>query len=249
MAVLLGQDSSLIVGPQLPLLVDGVRKLVAAHNAGPVRFVVVTPADSAPDYADGGWGQNGAVVLAQENLRARMRRVRGPDEGAAPAVSSHTALPVMGFSEVVQLYVSSNSVHAIHHDPGYSDADLIVHFETANVVYLGNTFTANGYPAIRIDRGGSIAGMIKTVEFFTRFPQDTRFIPGRGALATKDDLMAYFEMLTGVRDRVQRLIDAGKTEQQAVAAHPTASFDAKWGRGPVHPDAFVSMVYRSLSAH
>ncbi len=30
-----------------------------------------------------------------------------------------------------------------------------------------------------------------------------------------------------------------------MAAKPTAAFDARWGKGPVSPDAFVRMVYNS----
>lgn len=247
MVVLLGEDSSLAVGAQLPSLVARARQLVTEHQAGPVRLVVAAPADSAPAYGDGAWGAADALVLTHENLRSRMNRVRYPEDGDAPEVTTHFALPAIGFSEVVQLYLDGQSVHAIHHHAGYSDADLIVHFENANVVYLGNALTTDGYPSLRLDRGGSIAGMIEAIKSFDGFSESTRFVPGRGPAATKRDLVAYGEMLIGVRDRVQRLIDAGRSEQEAVAARPTAAFDARWGTGPVTPDAFVRMVYESLT--
>jgi hypothetical protein len=249
MVVLLGKDSSLVVGAQLPSVVARARQLVVEHQAGPVRLVVAAPADSAPAYGDGGWSATDALVLTHESLRSRMNRVRHPRDGDAPAAAAHSALPAIGFSDVVQLYLDGQSVHAIHHHAGYSDADLIVHFENANVVYLGNTFTTDGYPSLRLDRGGSIAAMIEAIQSFDGFPDGTHFVPGHGAAATKRDLVAYGEMLIGVRDRVRRLIDAGRSEQEAVAAKPTAAFDARWGTGPVTPDAFVRMVYESLTQH
>jgi hypothetical protein len=55
-------------------------------------------------------------------------------------------------------------------------------------------------------------------------------------------------MIVTVRDRVQHLTDAGRTEDQVIAEHPTADFDAKWGHGRVQPDAFVQEIYRGLKA-
>jgi hypothetical protein len=38
--------------------------------------------------------------------------------------------------------------------PGYSDADAIVHFHVANLVYLGEVFPGDGYPEIDPAQGG-----------------------------------------------------------------------------------------------
>ena len=47
---------------------------------------------------------------------------------------------------------------------------------------------------------------------------------------------------------MQKLIDQGLTEDQAVAAQPTREFDATWGTGYIKPDVFVRIVYRSLKS-
>ena len=65
---------------------------------------------------------------------------------------------------------------------------------------------------------------------------------------SKADLVSYREMLAGIRDRVQKLISQKKTVEQAVAAKPTAAWDAKWGNGFIKPDDFVKSVYTQLSA-
>jgi len=56
----------------------------------------------------------------------------------------------------------------------------------------------------------------------------------------------YRDMLVQVRQRIQSLVAAGKTLDEAVAAAPTKDFDAKWGSGYVSPDVFTRMVYSSL---
>ena len=47
-----------------------------------------------------------------------------------------------------------------------------------------------------------------------------KIVPGHGALADREALMRYREMLATVRDRVQKLKTAGWTEKEAVAAKP-----------------------------
>jgi cyclase len=54
-------------------------------------------------------------------------------------------------------------------------------------------------------------------------------------------------MLRTVRNRIAALRAQGKTEDEIVAAKPTADFDARWGGGFMKPDARVGLVYDSMS--
>ena len=53
-------------------------------------------------------------------------------------------------------------------------------------------------------------------------------------------------MLVTVRDRVQKLKAAGRSEKEVVAAKPTADLDPAWGHGITQPGAFVAIVYSAL---
>jgi cyclase len=53
-------------------------------------------------------------------------------------------------------------------------------------------------------------------------------------------------MLVAVRGKLQALIDQGMTEDEVVAARPTAEFDAAWGRGFMNPENFTRFSYQSL---
>jgi hypothetical protein len=119
------------------------------------------------------------------------------------------------------------------------------------VLYLSSLAT-DGYPEIDVEEGGTLAGLIKTVDAFaTNFaaaPQVIEpIVPARGPLATLQDLRDFRDMLTVVRDRINPLLDAGKTADQVVAARPTAQLDARWGHGPVTPERFVRMAYAALA--
>ena len=59
-----------------------------------------------------------------------------------------------------------------------------------------------------------------------------------------EDLVAYRDMLTTVRDRIAALVREGKTLEEVVAAKPTAEFDAQWG-SPDHM-LFLPVIYAEL---
>ena len=65
-------------------------------------------------------------------------------------------------------------------------------------------------------------------------------------LTDKQGLVAYRDMLTKIRDRIQSNIKAGKTLEEIKSSRPTQDFDGEWGGGFLKPDMFVGIVYQSL---
>jgi glyoxylase-like metal-dependent hydrolase (beta-lactamase superfamily II) len=123
-----------------------------------------------------------------------------------------------------------------------------VYFPGANVIATGDIVsTGNRYVTIDYANGGSINGIISTVETYLRLGNDqTKYVPGHGALATKADIQAYHDLLVRVRDDVQNEIKSGKTEAQAVADKPLAQIGAQLHTNQQADDNMVKMVYRSL---
>jgi hypothetical protein len=78
--------------------------------------------------------------------------------------------------------------------------------------------------------------------------ENTRIQADEGDPASTEVLRACHEALVTIRNRVQKLIDEGKSEDEAVAAKPTLDLDARWVRpgGFLSGDAFTRMAYQSL---
>jgi hypothetical protein len=242
-----GGKQSQVVGIQAPALTVRARALLDSLHAPPVAFAVSAVTDSVVFYGDGGWGSTGATTIGHENVRYMpyyRQVVSGPSAPRRPTDAS----PVLGFSEAMQILVfGEEEIHLVHQKPGFSDADIIAHFERAKVLYLGRVLATDGYPEITTRFGGSISGMIGTVEYFNKYmPPDTRFVPGRGPVVGLDGLGKYLTMLTTVRDTVRALITRGMTLKQIVASHPTAPTDAIWGKGPIGPAAFTAAMYSAI---
>lgn len=256
-----GGNMSLFTGPEGAILVDDqyaplttrILATVRTLTDKPLRFVVNTHWHGDHTGGNENLGALGLPIVAHVNVRTRLSapqklplfKYDGP---ASPAV----ALPIVTFTDGLTLNLNGETIRLIHVPNAHTDGDSIVHYQSANVFHLADIFWNGAYPRIDAGKdgsGGSLQGTIAAVERVLAMSNaTTRFIPGHGPLppAGPAALRAYLYMLKKSRDSVQRLIDQGLTEDQAVAARPMREFDATWGTGYIKPDVFVRIVYRSL---
>jgi glyoxylase-like metal-dependent hydrolase (beta-lactamase superfamily II) len=119
------------------------------------------------------------------------------------------------------------------------------------VLALGDTFTRS-YPNIDWSNGGGIDGMILANDRYLKAANDTtKIVPGHGPLATKANLQDFRDMLVTARDRVKKLFDEGKSEQEVIAADPLADLNTKWAaaQGLASGPIFLRNVYNSFRNH
>jgi glyoxylase-like metal-dependent hydrolase (beta-lactamase superfamily II) len=161
--------------------------------------------------------------------------------------SPEAALPVVTFAEGLSFWWNGGEIRVFHVPPAHTDGDAIVEFVAADVVHMGDTFFNGGYPFIDTSSGGRVDGVISAAERVLGAVSDkTRIIPGHGPLGTKADLQAYRDVVKTIRDRVAKLKAEGKTRDAAIAAKPTAEYDAKWGQGFIKGDVLTGLVFDSL---
>jgi hypothetical protein len=92
--------------------------------------------------------------------------------------------------------------------------------------------------------GGSIDGSIRAAEAnLAAVTAGTIVIPGHGAVGGKSDLAEYRDMLVAIREKVAALKKQGRSLDDAIAAKPTAPYDAKWGQFLITPAIFTGLVY------
>jgi glyoxylase-like metal-dependent hydrolase (beta-lactamase superfamily II) len=104
------------------------------------------------------------------------------------------------------------------------------------------------YAFIEYSTGGSIDGMIAASDAnLAATADDTIIIAGHGkAVGTKAELREFRDMLVTVRDKVAVLKKQGRSRDEAVAAKPTAAFDAKFGNFVIDPGFFTRLVYEGV---
>jgi hypothetical protein len=241
-----GPDGAFLVGTPPTASTARISNILASRTKSPARYVLIAPQDLTHSEGDAGWGRLGAFVAMHENA---LRRLGGDTMGEPPPLSPQFVnlgvdRPRVAFSEVLAFDLNGESIHVVHQKSGYSDADAIVHFHLAKLVYLGEAFPGDGYPVVDPSQGGTLDGLIKTLDGWT--DSSFRVVPARGKVTNGATVKAFRDMIVTVRDRIRHMIASGRTENEIEAEHPTTDFEAQWGHGRVRADEFVHEVYAAL---
>jgi cyclase len=246
-----GEDGKVVVDTFVEGAFPALKQRLDAIGNAPIVATINTHWHF--DHADNNesFRKTGSKLIAHENTKKRLAQSHDllgmrftPVSAAAMPTetftqSDHIAFELAGAEEYIDLgYIQ----------PAHTDTDIYVYFAIGDVLHLGDTFFNGQYPFIDAGTGGRINGMIAAAEKGLKMTNaETRIVPGHGPLGERDALTRYRDMLVTVRDRVQKMKTAGRTENEVIAAKPTAEFDAGWGTGLIQPDAFASIVYNTLS--
>jgi cyclase len=200
--------------------------------------------------------EGGASVLAHENVLTRMSAPTGKQ---SPAPSALWPTKTFAF-RMYSMYLNGEGIQVIHQPAAHTDGDTIVFFRRGDVIATGDIIDTTRFPVIDVARGGSVQGEIDALNRLMdlsihnlplQWEADrTLLVPGHGHVYDKLDLLEYRDAVTVVRDRVQDLLDQGKTLEQVKAANPTLGYRSQYGAetGPWTTDMFVEVVYRELTA-
>jgi len=243
-----GADGVFLIDDQFAPLADKIRASLDSLGKGPVRFVMNTHWHGDHTGGNESFGRGGAVIVAHENVRKRMSSEQFIEAfGSKVAPSPDAALPVVTFADGVSLHFNGDAATAVHVAKAHTDGDALVKFTQANVLHMGDTFFHQAYPFIDVSSGGSIDGLISAIDIgISLCDADTIVIPGHGPRTDRGGLQAYRELLATARAAVAALKAAGKTEEETIAAKPTASTDEALGKGFIKPDGFVRFIYQTL---
>lgn len=194
-----------------------------------------------------------ASVIAHENVLVTMQSAPGGDTLSLAAVPSDTYS--WKFQKISE-YVNGEGVEIYHEPNAISDGDSIVQFRRSEVISAGDIYSTITYPMINVKGGGTIEGVIDGLNHILdlsaaeyRSQGGTWIVPGRGRLSDAGDLASYRNMVTIIRDRIQKLKNDGKSLEQVLAAKITQDFDVRYGLDKSWtPAQFTEAVYRTLPA-
>ena len=219
------------MSPNLFVL-HGSKGLDRGHpDASGGRVMVNSHIHSDHTGANAFFGNQGALIFAQENLRLDMI---SPRNGRPAPARDPAGIPVVTYQydpsapgePAVTLHMNGETVDFIPMMPSHTAGDTVVRFRNANVIYIEDFYRNYGFPFAAQTSGGSIKGMIEAIDLFqTIAGPDTWLIPGHGTLIHREDLLPYRTMLVDIVAKVTALRDEGESLEEVLAANLTAPYE------------------------
>jgi cyclase len=239
-----GTDGAAIIDDQFADMAPKIRAAVAMLSDQPVEFVINTHLHGDHTGGNDAFGKTGAVIIAHENVRKFLGSAQvNPSTNAPIPARAREALPVVTFANTATLHFNDEDLKFTHLPNAHTATDIVVRFDKANVVHMGDTFTG-GFPFIDGNTGGTLDGLIRAHETVLASVDDnTKIIRGHGPLGNKAELQAYHDMLVVVRDRVAKLVKAGKSQDDVVTARPTKEFEEKYGGTNFNAAQWIGRAY------
>ena len=248
--VAVGSDGIIIVDSQYAPLYDKIKAAIAAISPLPVKYVITTHYHG--DHTGGveRFQNDGAIGVAQDNIRIRLAAgtVNGITGNKTPPRPEAGVPKQTYIGGTITLETGGRKATLTHVNNAHTDGDTFVYFADANVLATGDLINnTKRYQSIDFANGGDIRGVIRAIDAMLKVSNtETRVVTGHGGPATRADIEAYRTMLVTAHERVEKLFNEGKTEEEVLAARPLKDLDEKWAQNETAALAFTKMVYNSF---
>jgi cyclase len=252
-----GGTIGVLAGPEGVFMVDGefaplTDKIVAAIrkiSTAPIRFMVNTHLHGDHTGGNENFAKLGVTIFARTELRDRMAHPAPGANGAPGAPAPAAALPVITYDEPITFHINGEEVRAIPIRRAHTDGDTLVHFVNNDVIMTGDFYRSLGYPNIDRTNGGSLKGMLEGLsQVVAMAGPNTKIVPGHGAMVDRNAVAAHRDMLMVLRDRVATLVVQGKTQDEVIAAKPTADYDARVPDAATTSTRILTQLYAEIKA-
>jgi len=241
-----GADGVLLVDDDYANFGAAYREALDTLADGRARFIVNTHWHGDHTGGNAAWGEEGAVILAHDNVRQRMStRQENTFFGRVTEASPAAALPLVTYGDSLALHVNGDTVEVQHYPRGHTDGDSVVFFVGANVVHMGDHFFKDRFPFVDIASGGTVGGFTSNIEaLLQRIGPDTVIVPGHGSLANRADLERYYQMLRETRAEVEAMRKQG-LDLEAMQAQGLDGKWESWGGGFINEASWIAFIVAS----
>jgi len=190
------------------------RATISSTINQPVRYLVSSSFHDP--YSKGNLAYADVFKIGHENYRAGL--IDQMKRGGASAEEQQARLPTATFRDRLTLHLGTKEVQILHFGRAHTLGDSIVFVPQDRIAYLSEVFFCDEFPNMAQGYGVAWLRVLDAVE---ALGADV-FVPGHGPIpedprGTRAALRRMRQLLVDARDGIQKEIDRGATEDQAVA--------------------------------
>ena len=243
----LGDEYAYVIDDQFAQLTEKILAEIRNITQKPVRFVVNTHWHGDHVGGNENLAQQGAIIIAHENVRSRMGTRQDRGNGQIEEASPYQALQKITFTDELTIHLDPDrSMHVIHVDAAHTDGDSYIYFPEEDIIHMGDNFV-DGFPFIDTNSGGDIDGLLRNINMALFIVGEaTKIIPGHGPLMGRTELLAYRDMIGTIRSRIQHAKENGSSVEEVKQMELTKEWDATKGQGFINSERLVEAVYATV---
>ncbi|MCP5050951.1 MAG: MBL fold metallo-hydrolase, partial [bacterium] len=212
-------DGLLMVDTQLEKESKEIFNYIKTSHKKRVKYLVNT--HFHPDHTGGNplVGKETQIIMHPKAV-ALYKEMFADVKPQAPFLSGATL-----WKEGMTVKMGDETVHLYHFGPGHTAGDLVVVFEKAKVLHMGDLFLDDWALSIPLEHGADTGNWIRTIETICKKFPDYKIVPGHGNVTDTAHLSKVAVYLKFLRKEVAAAIKAGKTREEAVNTIDGSAYD------------------------
>jgi cyclase len=241
-----GANSLLRLSANGEILVDGKRaqnyaalksqvRTISRITDMPIRAVILTNHHEDRSGTNAKFLAAGAQIIAQENAASSLATYHTSSERIAP--------PTITYANDYMLRLGGVEVKLMHFGNAYTSGDTVVYFPNLKVVAVGDLFTPDT-PDPDFSSGGSLVDWSPVLAQILKLDFDI-VVPSKGAMITRDELVAFKTKIEILASRARELVNKGVPKEQLLPQLNTEDFGGRFSFTPDELDRF----YDELSSN